>query len=63
MLKSLRNFLISQKSYWQTYRRIRDELRQHSNRELFDLRIAPGDIEGIAREGARMACEEARAGA
>jgi hypothetical protein len=35
-----------------TYERIRAELSQHSHRELYDLRIGPGDIDRIAWEGA-----------
>lgn len=37
---------------WQTYHRIRNELLTYTNRELFDLRIGPGDIDRIAWEGA-----------
>lgn len=37
---------------WQTYRQIRRELLTYNDRELFDLRIGPGDIDRIAWEGA-----------
>jgi uncharacterized protein YjiS (DUF1127 family) len=37
---------------WRTYKRIHAELSQHNHRQLYDLRIGPGDIELVARRAA-----------
>jgi uncharacterized protein YjiS (DUF1127 family) len=47
MLTSVRDLW----NQWRTYHRIRNELLTHTPRELFDLRIGPGDIDRIAWEG------------
>ncbi len=48
MLTSLRERFLRRR----LYERIRAELSQHGHRELYDLGIGPGDIEGVAKAGA-----------
>ncbi len=51
MLEFVRDWLYR----WRVFRRLRDQLLQHNHRELYDLGIGPGDIDRVARRGARDA--------
>lgn len=52
MLTSVRERWTRWCAWLRTYVRVRNELLAYTNDELLDLRIGPGDVNGIARAAA-----------